>query len=180
MSTVRNWIKTPKDVNLLMRFVILFVCFLAYSPGFWKIVAKFSGSPQMHFTAEFEVKKYGKYNIRQTAAITSSSNWWFLFLNSSVMPALSVKLTPQTTFFYVDGTKLTVNIEAKCVKVFWFYGFNWTSSGIKVKPFYSSLPSGICSGQRLTEWHSFYLEFNTEAKKRLFQVPSSEYRWEIS
>lgn len=74
MSTVRKWIKTPQDVNLLMRFVILFVCFLAYSPGFWQIVAKFSDSPQMRFTAEFEVKKFGKNNIRQTAAITLFSN----------------------------------------------------------------------------------------------------------
>lgn len=104
-----------------MRFVISFVCFLAYSPGFWKIVAKFANSPQLRFAAEFEVKEYGKSDIRQTGAITLFSNWWFHFLNSPVTPALSIKLTPESTFFYVDGTKLTVNIEAKCVKV--FFGF---------------------------------------------------------
>lgn len=34
------------------------------------------------------------------------------------MPALSVKLTPASTFFYVDGYKLTVDIKAKCVEGF--------------------------------------------------------------
>lgn len=54
------------------------------------------------------------------------------------------------------------------------------SSEIKVTTFSSSLLSGMCLGQWLTGWHSFYLEFNTQAKKKLFQVPSSECRWESS
>lgn len=56
----------------MTRFVISF--FLAYSPGLWKIVAKFSKSPQLRCAAEFKVKEYGKSNIRRTAAITSLSD----------------------------------------------------------------------------------------------------------
>lgn len=96
--------------------VISFACFLTFSPGLWKITAKFSNSPQLRFAAEFEVKEYGKAQTGRTAAITPFPNWCSHFLNSSVRPALSVKLTPDTTFFHVDGTKLTVYIEAKCVE----------------------------------------------------------------
>lgn len=71
---MRNWIKMPQDANLVMRFVISFVCFLAYSPGSWKIVAKSSDHPQLRFAAEFEVKEYGKSNIGRTAAITLFSS----------------------------------------------------------------------------------------------------------
>lgn len=63
---------------------------------------------------------------------------------------------------------------------FWFYGFKWNHFEVKVKTFSFSLTSGMCLGQWLTGWHSFYLEFNKQAKKRLFQVPSSECRWESS
>lgn len=71
MSTedVRNWIKTPQDSHLVLSFIIYFVCFLAYSPGSWKIVAKWSDRPQLRFAAEFEVKEYGKSILGRTAAI---------------------------------------------------------------------------------------------------------------
>lgn len=54
-------LKKLQNVIVVMRCVICFVCFLAYSPGLWKIVAKFSNNPDLRFTAEFEVKDYGKY-----------------------------------------------------------------------------------------------------------------------
>lgn len=34
------------------------------------------------------------------------------------MPSFEVKLTPESSFFYVDKKTLTLNIEAKCVKIF--------------------------------------------------------------
>ncbi|XP_076583640.1 complement C3-like [Chaetodon auriga] len=57
------------------------------SPGVWKVVAKFHSNPQESFSAEFEVREY-------------------------VLPTFEVKLTPVTSFFYVDSQELTVNIKA--------------------------------------------------------------------
>ncbi|XP_070683645.1 complement C3-like [Pempheris klunzingeri] len=57
------------------------------SPGLWKVVAKFQSNPQHRYSAEFEVKEY-------------------------VLPSFEVKLTPQSSFFYVDSQELTVNIKA--------------------------------------------------------------------
>lgn len=58
------------------------------SPGIWKLVAKFRSNPQQSYTAEFEVKEY-------------------------VLPSFEVKLTPVTSFFYVDSPDLIVNIKAE-------------------------------------------------------------------
>ncbi|XP_041788921.1 complement C3-like [Chelmon rostratus] len=57
------------------------------SPGVWKVVAKFHNNPQESFSAEFEVKEY-------------------------VLPSFEVKLTPKSSFFYVDSQELTVTIKA--------------------------------------------------------------------
>ncbi|XP_047199325.1 complement C3-like [Hippoglossus stenolepis] len=57
------------------------------SPGLWKVVAKFHSNPQESFSAEFEVKEY-------------------------VLPSFEVKLTPLSSFFYVDSPDLTINIKA--------------------------------------------------------------------
>ncbi|XP_060949286.1 complement C3-like [Limanda limanda] len=57
------------------------------SPGLWKVVAKFQSNPQESFSAEFEVKEY-------------------------VLPSFEVKLTPSSSFFYVDSPDLTINIKA--------------------------------------------------------------------
>ncbi|KAF4118185.1 complement C3-like [Onychostoma macrolepis] len=58
------------------------------SPGIWKVVTKFSNTPQKMFTADFEVKEY-------------------------VLPTFEVKLKPSKSFFYVWDESLKVNIEAK-------------------------------------------------------------------
>ncbi|XP_068581219.1 complement C3-like [Cebidichthys violaceus] len=57
------------------------------SPGLWKVVTKFDSNPQQSYSAEFEVKEY-------------------------VLPRFEVKLTPRSSFFYVDSEELTVNITA--------------------------------------------------------------------
>uniref|UniRef100_UPI0009B4E9BC complement C3-like n=1 Tax=Monopterus albus TaxID=43700 RepID=UPI0009B4E9BC len=56
-------------------------------PGVWKLVAKFQSNPQQSYSAEFEVKEY-------------------------VLPSFEVKITPQSSFFYVDDQELTINIKA--------------------------------------------------------------------
>ncbi|XP_060949245.1 complement C3-like isoform X2 [Limanda limanda] len=57
------------------------------SPGLWKVVAKFHSNPQESFSAEFEVKEY-------------------------MLPSFEVKLTPSSSFFYVDSPDLSINIKA--------------------------------------------------------------------
>ncbi|XP_041789454.1 complement C3-like [Chelmon rostratus] len=57
------------------------------SPGVWKVVAKFHSNPHESFSAEFEVKEY-------------------------MLPSFEVKLTPTSSFFYVDSKELTVSIKA--------------------------------------------------------------------
>ncbi|KAK9539845.1 hypothetical protein VZT92_002334 [Zoarces viviparus] len=57
------------------------------SPGLWKVVTKFNSNPQQSYSAEFEVKEY-------------------------VLPSFEVKLTPTTSFFYLDSEEFTVNIKA--------------------------------------------------------------------
>uniref|UniRef100_A0A3Q3XMB4 NTR domain-containing protein n=1 Tax=Mola mola TaxID=94237 RepID=A0A3Q3XMB4_MOLML len=68
--------------------VLYFIMILNYNPGLWKVVAKFPNNPQQIFAAEFEVKAH-------------------------VLPSFEVKLTPETSFFFVDKPDLTVHIKAR-------------------------------------------------------------------
>ncbi|KAK7165647.1 hypothetical protein R3I93_005652 [Phoxinus phoxinus] len=58
------------------------------SLGIWKVVTRFTNTPQEAFTADFEVKEY-------------------------VLPTFEVKLKPGKLFFYVGDESLTVDIDAK-------------------------------------------------------------------
>ncbi|XP_056621736.1 complement C3-like [Triplophysa dalaica] len=57
------------------------------SPGIWKMVTRYTNTPQKNFTADFEVKEY-------------------------VLPTFEVTLTPSKSFFYVADELLTVDITA--------------------------------------------------------------------
>ncbi|XP_067296767.1 complement C3-like [Pseudorasbora parva] len=57
------------------------------STGMWKVVTRYTNTPQKTFTADFEVKEY-------------------------VLPTFEVTLKPTKSFFYVGDPSLTVNIEA--------------------------------------------------------------------
>lgn len=99
-------------------------CF-SYSPGSWKVVAKAQNNPQLRFASEFTVKEYGKEQTSRSRHAASFSNWRAPFPNScSVVPRLSVTLTPGRSSFYVDDATLTVNIDAKWVRVFVFMDLN--------------------------------------------------------
>ncbi|KAM7418855.1 hypothetical protein PAMA_016129 [Pampus argenteus] len=52
-----------------------------------RVMARFNSNPQQSYSSEFEVKEY-------------------------VLPSFEVKLTPVSTFFYVDSQDFTVNIKA--------------------------------------------------------------------
>ncbi|XP_030635399.1 complement C3 isoform X2 [Chanos chanos] len=72
------------------------------SSGTWKVVARFSDSPQKSFTADFEVKEY-------------------------VLPSFEVTLKPSKSFFYIDDVELKVQIQAK-----YLYGNEVTGTGFVV------------------------------------------------
>ncbi|XP_023276375.1 complement C3-like [Seriola lalandi dorsalis] len=57
------------------------------SVGLWKVVAKLNSRPHLSNSAEFEVKEY-------------------------VLPSFEVKVTPTSSFFYVDSPQLTIDIKA--------------------------------------------------------------------
>ncbi|XDV16018.1 hypothetical protein PO909_015911 [Leuciscus waleckii] len=58
------------------------------SAGVWKLIAKYTNTPQKNFTTEFEVMEY-------------------------VLPSFEVTLNPSKPFFYVNENSLTVAISAK-------------------------------------------------------------------
>ncbi|KAF4118189.1 complement C3 [Onychostoma macrolepis] len=58
------------------------------SSGIWKLIAKYTNTPQKNFTTEFEVMEY-------------------------VLPSFEVTLNPHKPFFYVNEHSLTVDISAK-------------------------------------------------------------------
>ena len=101
----------------------VFLCVSAFSPGLWKVVAKFHSNPQQSYSAEFEVKEYGQSLITcmvfQTLYIhirfTLLDMQW-TFLKFSVLSSFEVKLTPVRPFFYVDSPDFTVNIRATYVR----------------------------------------------------------------
>ncbi|KAI2668934.1 hypothetical protein H4Q32_028733 [Labeo rohita] len=58
------------------------------SPGIWKVVTRFTNTPQKNYTADFEVKEY-------------------------VLPTYEVTLSTSQSFFCVKDASLTVSIEAR-------------------------------------------------------------------
>uniref|UniRef100_A0A673L956 Complement C3-like n=1 Tax=Sinocyclocheilus rhinocerous TaxID=307959 RepID=A0A673L956_9TELE len=58
------------------------------SAGIWKLIAKYTNTPQKNFTTEFEVMEY-------------------------VLPSFEVTLNPRKSFFYVNEHSLAVDISAK-------------------------------------------------------------------
>lgn len=47
-------------MNIQFISLIIEICVLVCSPGVWKVVAKFHSNPQQSYSAQFEVKEYGK------------------------------------------------------------------------------------------------------------------------
>lgn len=89
------------------------------SKGIWKVLVKFQSNPQETFTADFEVKEYGRLFIAYTLVVCRFVLDWqcfFFYSDLSVLPSFEVKLKSVTPFFYVDDKQLTVNIQATYVK----------------------------------------------------------------
>lgn len=88
------------------------------SKGIWKVLVKFQSNPQETFTADFEVKEYGRLFIEYTFVVCRFVLDWqcFFYSDLSVLPSFEVKIKSATPFFYVDDKQLTVNIQATYVK----------------------------------------------------------------
>uniref|UniRef100_A0A8C9ZQH0 Anaphylatoxin-like domain-containing protein n=1 Tax=Sander lucioperca TaxID=283035 RepID=A0A8C9ZQH0_SANLU len=85
MEPVEKDAETQTDASIAIEIVVLY--FIFDNPGLWKVVAKFQSNPQQSYSAEFEVKEY-------------------------VLPSFEVKLTSESSFFYVDSQDFTVDIKA--------------------------------------------------------------------
>uniref|UniRef100_A0A8C8SJ48 Anaphylatoxin-like domain-containing protein n=1 Tax=Pelusios castaneus TaxID=367368 RepID=A0A8C8SJ48_9SAUR len=91
------FIQTDKMIYRPLSTGTVFLCFLmevsVHTSGTWKIMAWYEDSPQLNFSAQFDVKEY-------------------------VLPSFEVTLEPSDKFVYIDENKdLKVSIDAR-----WPYG----------------------------------------------------------
>ncbi len=82
------------------------------------MVTLFSNTPQKKFTADIEVKEYGKICVNKLVlSYDLISQRMCLFMCVSgwvlVLPTFEVKLKPSKSFFHVGDPSLTVVINAK-------------------------------------------------------------------
>ncbi|XP_026992188.2 complement C3-like [Tachysurus fulvidraco] len=86
--------------------------------GIWTVATRYKNTPQINFTAEFEVKEY-------------------------VLPSFEVTLKPSKPFFYVDDKKLNVDITAKYLFGKDVNGAAFVVFGIKNDDTRTSLPASL-------------------------------------
>ncbi|KAK9981656.1 hypothetical protein ABG768_001180, partial [Culter alburnus] len=86
--------------------------------GIWKVVTRYTNTPQKTFTADFEVKEY-------------------------VLPTFEVRLKSEKPFFYVDDQSLTINIEAKYLFGQKVEGNAFVVFGVMVDEKKTSIPASL-------------------------------------
>ena len=109
----------------LLGLVRSLACF-RHSMGQWKIKAHYEDSPQQVFSAEFEVKEYGKRS-REPGAVGGAwgRSGEHIILGPMlahspprsvppVLPSFEVQVEPEEKFYYIDDPDgLKVNIIAR-------------------------------------------------------------------
>ncbi|KTF81588.1 hypothetical protein cypCar_00030778 [Cyprinus carpio] len=88
------------------------------SPGIWKVVTRFTNTPQKNYTADFEVKEY-------------------------VLPTYEVTLSLSQSFFCVKDASLTVSIEAKYLHRNNVNGHAFVVFGVMEDERKTSIPSSL-------------------------------------
>nr|AAI22312.1 Zgc:103710 protein [Danio rerio] len=88
------------------------------SPGIWKVVTRFTNTPQKNYTADFEVKDY-------------------------VLPTYEVTLSPSKSFFSVKDDNLTVSIEARYLHGNNVNGHAFVVFGVMEDDRKTSIPSSL-------------------------------------
>uniref|UniRef100_A0A8C8VNN5 Uncharacterized protein n=1 Tax=Pelusios castaneus TaxID=367368 RepID=A0A8C8VNN5_9SAUR len=87
--------------------------------GTWKIMAWYEDSPQLNFSAQFDVKEY-------------------------VLPSFEVTLEPSDKFVYIDENKdLKVSIDARFIDGKEFYGTAFVLFGVKQEEERFSIPESL-------------------------------------
>ncbi|XP_050965368.1 complement component c3a, duplicate 6 isoform X2 [Labeo rohita] len=88
------------------------------SPGIWKVVTRFTNTPQKNYTADFEVKEY-------------------------VLPTYEVTLSTSQSFFCVKDASLTVSIEARYLHGNNVNGHAFVVFGVMEDERKTSIPSSL-------------------------------------
>uniref|UniRef100_A0A3P9KQP9 Uncharacterized protein n=1 Tax=Oryzias latipes TaxID=8090 RepID=A0A3P9KQP9_ORYLA len=87
------------SIQILTDFIFLNFLVCLCSPGLWKIAASFTNNPEEEFSANFEVKEYGKIVLHYN---------------------FEVKLSSPSPFFHVDSESLEIHIKATWVNLYAF------------------------------------------------------------
>lgn len=90
---------------------------LPHSTGQWKIQAHYEDAPQQVFSAEFEVKEYGKRRKGSglgTPQSQAQCRLPTLLSRPPVLPSFEVQVEPTEKFYYIDDPQgLEVTITAR-------------------------------------------------------------------
>lgn len=89
---------------------------IPHSMGQWKIQAYYEDSPQQVFSAEFEVKEYGKRSGEpgQGAGTQEPAPAPTRAISPPVLPSFEVQVEPEEKFYYIDDPRgLEVTITAR-------------------------------------------------------------------
>uniref|UniRef100_A0A8C8SLK6 Anaphylatoxin-like domain-containing protein n=1 Tax=Pelusios castaneus TaxID=367368 RepID=A0A8C8SLK6_9SAUR len=96
--------------------------------GTWKIMAWYEDSPQLNFSAQFDVKEY-------------------------VLPSFEVTLEPSDKFVYIDENKdLKVSIDARFIDGKEFYGTAFVLFGVKQEEERFSIPESLTRVLVILSW----------------------------
>uniref|UniRef100_A0A8C8SI21 Uncharacterized protein n=1 Tax=Pelusios castaneus TaxID=367368 RepID=A0A8C8SI21_9SAUR len=117
------FIQTDKMIYRPLSTGTVFLCFLmevsVHTSGTWKIMAWYEDSPQLNFSAQFDVKEY-------------------------VLPSFEVTLEPSDKFVYIDENKdLKVSIDARFIDGKEFYGTAFVLFGVKQEEERFSIPESL-------------------------------------
>uniref|UniRef100_A0A8C8SJ63 Uncharacterized protein n=1 Tax=Pelusios castaneus TaxID=367368 RepID=A0A8C8SJ63_9SAUR len=115
------FIQTDKMIYRPLSTGTVFLCFLmeVSVSGTWKIMAWYEDSPQLNFSAQFDVKEY-------------------------VLPSFEVTLEPSDKFVYIDENKdLKVSIDARFIDGKEFYGTAFVLFGVKQEEERFSIPESL-------------------------------------
>uniref|UniRef100_A0A8C8SJT3 Uncharacterized protein n=1 Tax=Pelusios castaneus TaxID=367368 RepID=A0A8C8SJT3_9SAUR len=126
------FIQTDKMIYRPLSTGTVFLCFLmevsVHTSGTWKIMAWYEDSPQLNFSAQFDVKEY-------------------------VLPSFEVTLEPSDKFVYIDENKdLKVSIDARFIDGKEFYGTAFVLFGVKQEEERFSIPESLTRVLVILSW----------------------------
>lgn len=169
---VLTWMSSEHTPRCFLLCICLFSCLIVLVCG--KLRQHIPTTRSWVVAQNLRSKNTVNINIKPFAAIFPPKPTISIStLSSGAQP---VRTTDPRELVLLRGWRQNHCQHQRSVRVLDLNGLKSNDSEVKLKSFSSSLCLGTCLGKRLTGWHLFYLEFNTQVKKSLFQVPSSERR----